>query len=203
MNKVITIGRQFGSGGCEIGRRLAEKLGIEYYDKNLIEIVAEKSGISKKMFEDADEKHNSFLYSLSMAHYGGLASPIYLNDVVTQDKLFLIQANIIKELAEKPCVIVGRCADDILKNYCKRLSVFVHADMPFRVDRISKLYDIKEQSAETLIKKTDKNRKNYYDFYAHAVWGAASSYDMTIASDIFGIDNTVEVLANCAEKFFE
>jgi len=142
MNKIITIGRQFGSGGCEIGKCLAEKLGIDFYDKNIIEIAAEKSGINKKMFEEADEKHNSFLYSLSMAHYGGLASPVYLNDVITHDKLFLIQANIIKELAEKPCVIVGRCADDILRDYCKTFNVFVHADKDFRIDRISKLYEL-------------------------------------------------------------
>ena len=203
MNKVITIGRQFGSGGCEIGKRLAEKLGIEFYDKNIIEIAAEKSGINKKMFEEADEKHNSFLYSLSMAHYGGLASPVYLNDVITHDKLFLIQSNIIKELAEKPCVIVGRCADDILKDYCKTLDVFVHADMDFRIDRISKLYELSKSSAETLIKKTDKGRKNYYDFYAHATWGSSATYDMSISSSVFGLDGCVDIIADCADRFFK
>lgn len=202
MNKIITIGRQFGSGGCEIGKCLAEKLGIDYYDKNIIEIAAEKSGINKKMFEEADEKHNSFLYSLSMAHYGGLASPVYLNDVITHDKLFLIQANIIKELAEKPCVIVGRCADDILRDYCKTFNVFVHADKDFRIDRISKLYELSKSSAETLIKKTDKSRKNYYDFYAHATWGSASSYHMSISSSVFGLEGCVDIIADCADKYF-
>lgn len=203
MNKVITIGRQFGSGGCEIGKKIAEKLGIDFYDKNIIELAAEKSGISKKMFEEADENHNSFLYSLSMAHYGGLASPVYLNDVITHDKLFLIQANIIKEISQKPCVIVGRCADDILKDYCKTFNVFIHADKEFRTKRISELYDLSPQSAETLIKKTDKGRKNYYDFYAHSTWGAASSYDLTISSSTYGIDKTVEIIDICADKFFK
>jgi cytidylate kinase len=137
-----------------------------------------------------------------MAHYGGLASPVYLNDVITHDKLFLIQANIIKEISQKPCVIVGRCADDILKDYCKSFNVFIQADMSFRTERISKLYDLSAHSAETLIKKTDKGRKNYYDFYAHSAWGAASSYDLTISSSTFGMDKTVDVISMCAEKFF-
>ena len=101
MNYVITIGREFGSGGGEIGKKLSESLGIEYYDKKILEMASERSGINQKMFENADEKHNSFLYSLSMAHYGGLVSPVYLNDIITNDKLFIIQSNIIKEVANK------------------------------------------------------------------------------------------------------
>lgn len=204
MNRIITIGRQFGSGGSEIGKKLAEKLGIAYYDKNLIELASEKSGISKKVFEKADERHNSFLYSLSMAHYGGLVSPVYLNDVITNDKLFIIQSNIIKEIAKKEsCVIVGRCASDILEDVAETLDVFVHAGLEYRTQRIMRLYDMPEHSAQTLIKKTDKSRSSYFDFYSSKSWGACETYDISLNSEFLGVDGCVNLLSECVEKKFK
>ncbi len=204
MNRIITIGRQFGSGGSEIGKKLAEKLGIAYYDKNLIELASEKSGISKKVFEKADERHNSFLYSLSMAHYGGLVSPVYLNDVITNDKLFIIQSNIIKEIAAKEsCVIVGRCASDILADTAETFDVFVHASLEYRTQRIMRLYDMPANSAQTLIKKTDKSRSSYFDFYSSKSWGACETYDISINSEFLGIDGCVNLLSECVEKKFK
>ena len=195
MKKVITIGRQFGSGGSEIAKKLAERMNLNYYDKNLIELASEKSGINQKFFEQADEKHNSFLYSLSMAHYGGLVSPVYLNDVITNDKLFIIQSNLIKEIASKEdAIIVGRCASEILAKEENVLSLYIHAPIDIRIERIAKLYDMSTKSAETLIKRTDKSRSSYFNFYSSKNWGAADSYDLSIDSSVLGIDKTVDLL---------
>lgn len=203
-NIIITIGRQFGSGGSEIGKKISDALSINYYDKNLLQIAAEKSGISTKMFEDADEKHNSFLYSLSLAHYSGIASPAYLNDVITNDKLFVIQSNVIKDIALKEsCVIVGRCADSILKEKTDVLSVFITAPYNTRVERIMRVYGVPENNAKSLIKKSDKARASYYNFYSSNTWGNASSYDLCIDSSVFGVDRTAEIIKNIAIKHFD
>lgn len=200
---VITIGRQFGSAGGYIGNKLAELLDIPYYDKNLLELASKKSGISENMFNDADEKHNSFLYSLSMAHYSGIASPAYLNDVVTGDKLFSIQANVIKEIADKEsCVIVGRCAGEILKNDVKCLNIFIHAPYQSRVERIMRVYDVPETNAKSLIKKNDKARASHYNFYTNGKWGNSDSYNLSIDSSILGPDKTAEFIKDFAIKYF-
>ncbi len=203
MYPVITIGRQFGSGGSEIGSKLAESLGFEHYDKNIIELASEKSGISKKLFQNADEKHSSFLYSLSVSHYGGMISPAYLNDVITNDKLFIIQSNTIKELAQKgPCVFIGRCADDILKETVPTLNIFIHAPIEDRIKRIMKLYEVEESNAKSLIKKTDKSRASYYNFYASGTWGDSNNYDISINSSLLGVDETVEIIKELVAKKF-
>lgn len=203
-NIVITIGRQFGSGGSAIGKALAEELGISYYDKNIIEIAAEKSGIREQLFKDADEKHNSFLYSLSMAHYSGIASPAYLNDVITNDKLFVIQSNVIKDIAQKEsCIFVGRCASDILSETCKTFNIFIHAPYQTRVERIMRVYDIPEANAKSLIKKTDKSRASYYNFYSNGKWGNSDSYNLSIDSSLFGIDGTVKILKELILNYYK
>ena len=197
MSYVITIGRQYGSGGHKVAEKLSELLGIEYYDKNIIDLASEKSGISKQMFENSDEKHNSFLYSLSMAHYGGLVSQNYLNDIITNDKLFLIQSNIIKDIAEKgPAIFVGRCADYILAEHPNKISVFIHAGQDAKVARVMDKMGIKKSAAETLIKKTDKSRAAYYNFYSSASWGVAETYDLCINTDLFGIDGAAQIICD-------
>ena len=195
MNKIITLSRQFGSGGAEIGRKLADSLGIPCYDKHVIQQAAEKSGISKEHFERADEKRtNSFLFSLAAAHYGGSASPVQLEDIITDDRLFIYTAQAIKEMAKQPCLIVGRCADDILRDEENLIRIFVYADTDVRVKRICELYDLSEKAAATLIKKTDKKRANYYNFYTSHTWGEAANYDICINSARLGIDGTVDSL---------
>ena len=192
MNKIITLSRQFGSGGAEIGKKLAASLGIPCYDKHVIQQAAEKSGISKEHFERADEKRtNSFLFSLAAAHYGGSASPVQLEDIITDDRLFIYTAQAIKEMAKQPCLIVGRCADDILRDEENLIRIFVYA---VRVKRICELYDLSEKAAATLIKKTDKKRANYYNFYTSHTWGEAANYDICINSARLGIDGTVDSL---------
>ncbi|MCI9519052.1 MAG: cytidylate kinase-like family protein [Clostridia bacterium] len=200
MNRVITLSRQFGSGGAEIGKKLAEELEIPFYDKHVIEQAAEKSGIAKEHFEKADERRtNSFLFSLVSAHYGGTATPVRLDDIITDDKLFIYTAETVKEMAKRPCLIVGRCADDILRDE-DILRVFVYADLPERVKRICELYDLSEKAATTLIKKTDKRRANYYNFYTSRNWGEAANYDICINSARLGVEGTVQALAEFARK---
>ena len=196
--RVITLSRQFGSGGGEIAKKVAEKLNIKYVDKSILAEAASGSGIAKEHFEKADERRtNSFLYSLATAHYGGTAAPIQLSDIITDDKLFIHTADAIKRLAGEPCVIVGRCADDILSDSAI-IRVYVYADMKSRVERICKLYDLNEKAATTLIKKTDKKRANYYNFYTSKTWGDAQNYDLCLNSDALGIDGTADMIKEFA-----
>ena len=197
--RVITLSRQFGSGGGEIAKAVSEKLGIKYADKAIIAEAAASSGIAKEHFENADERRtNSFVYSLAAAHYGGSTAPIQLGDIITDDKLFIHTADAIKRIAGEPCIIVGRCADDILQDK-PILRVYVYADIKSRIERIKKLYDLNEKAAATLIKKTDKKRANYYNFYTSKNWGDAQNYDLCINSDALGIEGTADVICSFAQ----
>ena len=192
---IITISRNFASGGSQIGKTLAEKLGIEYYDKSIIEMASEKSGICKEMFKNAEKKHSSFLYYLSMAHYNGLSSPVYTGDVLSSDKLYNIQSDIIREVAKKgPCVIVGRCANDVLKDEKDLITVFLHADLRMRINRTMEKYDMSEKEAETFLKKIDKKRASYYNFYTNRTWGEATDFDLSCNVSRLGMDGTAEML---------
>lgn len=198
---VICIGRQFGSGGHEIGQSLAQKLSIPFYDKEILKLAAQESGIMPELFEKADEKpSNSLLYSMSSAAHGRAAPFASYNDYLTNDKLFLFQSNTIKRLAQEgSCVIIGRCADYILRGRKDMLSVYVHAPLELRIQRICRLRNIEEDAARSLIKKTDKSRANYYNFYAENDWGAAGTYDLCVNSGKLGTQRAVEMLAGVAE----
>ena len=157
-NTIITIGREFGSGGCEIGHKLAEKLGIKCYDKDMLDLAAKESGICQEIFESHDEKPtNSFLYSLVMDTYSfGYSSGSY-TDMPLNHKVFLAQFDAIKKIAKAgPCVLVGRCADYALEDNPELLSVFIHADMDARIRRIARDFDLTDAKAKDMIRKTDK-----------------------------------------------
>ena len=195
-NTVITIGRQFGSGGRQVGKKLADKLGIAFYDKELIEIAAMESGMSKKLLESADEKPtNSFLYSLSILGNG--FSP--MADMPINDKLFFIQSNVIKRVAQEgSCVIVGRCADYILRNQRNVMNVFLYASREFRRERAVHEYGQDPAKVEDFMLKTDKQRASYYNFYTSAKWGVPENYDLCLCTSSVGIDGTVEIILNAA-----
>lgn len=204
---VICIGRQFGSGGHEIGTGLATALGLPCYDKEILKQAARESGIMEELFEKADEKTSgSFLYSLSMGVGGpgyGIAFNNY-DDYLTNDKLFLFQSKTIKEMAEKgSCVIIGRCADYILRGHAGRLSVFVHAPLELRMQRIAHLHNLEEDAARALIKKTDKSRANYYSFYTGSDWGAASTYDLCLNSGKLGVAESIALLQGAAQQLLK
>ena len=198
---IITIGRQFGSGGREIGKRLADELGIEFYDKELLSRAAKDSKICKELFETHDEKPtNSFLYSLVMDTYSmGYAGNTY-TEMPINHKVFLAQFDAIKKIAnEGPCILVGRCADYALEGYPNLLSVFIHADLDARIKRIAKKYDLTDAKAKDLIIKTNKKRASYYNYYTDKRWGDADSYDVRLDSSVLGLEGTAEAIIKLIE----
>lgn len=186
-NRVITISREFGSGGRTIGKRVAEELGIPCYDNELLIQIAQDSGFNKNYIQEAGEYAPGGFLSNAFSHRG--SSP---NNA---DYLWQIQYKIISELAEKgPCVIVGRCADYILRDKADCLKVFIHAGVAFRADRIVKVYGEREQSPEQRIRDKDKRRAAYHRFYTDMKWGHAQNYDLTLNSGTLGIDRCVEII---------
>lgn len=194
---IITIGRQFGSGGRSIGEKLAQKLGVSFYDKELISIAAKESGMDPEVFEGVDEKAaNSLLYSLSMGMYSFGSGFPTMGDLPVNDKLYLLQHKIIRTIAEKEnCVIVGRCADYVLRDNPNCVNIFIHANMDFRKDQSVKKHGIEEARAEHIINKTDKNRANYYSFYSGQKWGMVENYDLCIDSSKLDEDKIVDLIA--------
>lgn len=193
---IITIGRQFGSAGREIGRKVAADLGIKLYDKEMLDRAAKESGICQELFETHDEKPtNSFLYSLVMDTYSLGYSVGGYQDMPINHKIFLAQFDTIKKIADEgPCILVGRCADYALEEYDNVLRIFVHADMDARVRRIARIYNLTDAKAKEMIIKTDKKRSSYYDYYTNKSWGAAESYDACINSSMLGIEGTAEYI---------
>lgn len=193
---IITIGRQYGSGGREIGEKLAADLGIKCYDSELLDRAAKDSGICQELFEHHDEKPtNSFLYSLVMDTYSIGYSSSTFADMPLNHKIFLAQFNAIKQIADEgPCVMVGRCADYALEDYKNCISVFIHANMDIRIRRIATKYDLTDAKAKERIIKTDKKRASYYNYYSNKKWGDAASYHLCVDSSSCGIDGTVELI---------
>lgn len=198
---IITIGRQFGSGGREIGRGLAEYFDIPFYDKELIVAAAKKSGLSEAMFENADEQAtSSLLYSLVLGAYAPTAGMTGMPPLSLNETLFQVQSDVIKELAaEKSCVIVGRCADYILRTDSNCVNLFIHAPMKDRMERAVKEYGVAAEKAEDVIRKTDKKRANFYNYYSGQKWGEAKNYHLSLNSSLLGIKGSVSALAAVLE----
>lgn len=195
-NTIITIGRQFGSAGREIGRKVADELGIKLYDKEMLDRAAKDSGICQELFETHDEKPtNSFLYSLVMDTYSlGYSGGSY-TDMPINHKVFLAQFNAIKKIADEgPCILVGRCADYALQEYDNVLSLFIHSNLELRIKRIARIYDLTDAKAKEMIIKTDKKRASYYDYYTNKKWSSLESYDVCLNSSLFGVDGTAEAI---------
>lgn len=203
-NKIYTIGREFGSGGKEVGEKLAERLGVKLYDKELLQQAAKESGFCEEIFENHDEKPtNSFLYSLVMDTYSisGYSSAPFL-DMPLNHKVFLAQFETIKKIAaQEPCVIVGRCADYALSENPDCINVFIHADMEQRMKTVSKRLNITENKAKDIIQKKDKQRASYYNYYTSKKWGDSTSYHMTLDSGKLGIDGCVDMILKFREIF--
>ena len=201
MNTVITIGRQFGSGGREIGEKLAEHFRIKCYDKELLSRAAKDSGFCEEMIKTHDERPtNSFLYNLVMDTYSFGYNTSTFMDMPISHKVFLAQFDTIKHLADtESCVIVGRCADYALEENPNVLSIFIKADMQDRIRRIAKLYDLSDAKAKDKITKIDKQRASYYNYYTSKRWGEVDSYDLCLNSSVFGIDGTVDMIKQAIE----
>jgi cytidylate kinase len=196
MKTIITIGREFGSGGRDIGRALAADYNIPYYDHELLSRAAKDSGISEDVFESHDEKPtSSFLYSLVMESYSvGYMGNNYSEMPINQ-KLFLAQFDAIKKIAsEGPCVLIGRCADYALEGNDNRLSIFIHGNIENRIKRVVRDFKVTESKAKELITKADKRRAAYYNYYTNKKWGHCSSYDLTIDSARLGVNGSIELI---------
>lgn len=196
--KIITITRQYGSGGHDIGKLLADKLGIPFYDKELISLAAKESGVSPEVFAQADEKMgNSLLYALSTGLYNYGSGFSAMGDLPMNDRLYIAQHKIIKEKAEKETfVVVGRCADYILKEYDNVVKVFIYADIEARTRRAVERHDIEPSRARQAVAKADKNRANYYSFYSGQKWGAAENYDLCINSTKLTMEQAADIIAD-------
>ena len=192
--RIITISREFGSGGRFIGEEVAKKLGIAYYDKNIIGQIAEKSGLSPEYIQENAElspKKGLFAYAFSGRDITGKS---------VEDMVYEAQRNIILELAEKePCVIIGRNADYILKDRDDVLNVFIHGDMPEKIKRITGLYNVKEKEAVKMMTDTDKRRRTNYNFYTDQNWGKASNYTLCLNSSQLGYDRCEMIIMECVK----
>lgn len=197
-NKIITITRQFGSNGHKIGKTLSEKLNIPFYDKELISIAAKESGIAPEVFENVDEKAaNSLLYSMSMGIYNygnGFSS---MGDLPVNDKLYILQHNIIRDLAKKEnFVVVGRCADHILRDRNNIVKIYIYADLDKRIERAIERNEIDPARAKQAVIKADKSRANYYSFYSGNKWGLSENYDLCINSTNLTVEQAADIILN-------
>ena len=197
--QIITISREFGSGGRTIGRMVAQKLGIPFYDKELVDQIALESGFAPKFVEEHGEHSPSgSLFSYAFAPQG---VPGIMNGLSTADFLWNIQCSVIQQLADKgPCVIVGRNADYILKDRPECLHIYTFADVPYRAERIVRLYGDSEKSPEARLAEKDKRRRVNYQHYTGRTWGLAQNYDLCLDTGILGIDQCVDIVVSVVEN---
>ena len=196
---IITIGRELGSGGREIGMKLSEKLNIPFYDKEILEKAAKESGYSEEIFEKHDEKPtSSFLYALAMgvnAFNQNYQRPLML-------EIYLAQFETIKKLAEEGSgIFIGRCSDYVLSDVPEAFHIFVHADLETRIERTMKKHDVSAEKAEEMCRRNDKDRSSYYNYYSNTVWGDSRHYDLCVNTTKMGIDNSVEMIIKCINEY--
>lgn len=196
-NFVVNIGRQLGSGGREIGEKLADRLDIGFYDKELINLASEESGLCPEFFEKADEKPSQGiiggLFGMRFPFISDGAIPA--TNCLSNDALFKVQSDVIRRLAsERSCLFVGRCADYILREHPRCVNIFIAASPQDRIARLCRMHSISEEAAEEMMEKADKRRSAYYNYYSFKTWGAAATYHLCIDSSALGIDGTVDFL---------
>lgn len=199
---IVTIGRQYGSGGRVIGKELAQRLGFDYFDKELINEAAKHSGLAKGCFEEKDEKEMFSIPAIFSANWLSMGSGAGMEGALTNEHIFKYQSDVIEMLSHKgKCVIVGRCADYILRHYPHCVNIFIHAPMNERVKRVMARDHIGEKDAFALAQRRDKQRASYYNFYTDKQWGDSSSYHLSIDSSILGIQDTTELIYQFIMKY--
>ena len=200
MDKVITISRQYASGGREIGEKLAKAYGIPFYDRLLISRAAKESGFAEDAFDNAEMKAtNSLLYSIAMGMNAYGSPDIGYTQMSLDDRIYIAQSEVIRKVADEgPCVIVGRCADYILRQRTDVVNIFIWASTPFRIDRAIS-YGVESEKVEDVLNRMDKRRANYYNYHASEKWGRVTNYHLSIQSDYKGIDKSVEVIEKILE----
>ena len=198
MNMIITIGREFGSGGRELGRRLAENLGIAYYDQEIVTEIAKRTELSERYIQQIISRRPITSYPITTVHsFHPVSNPLMEQSCT----VFQEQCSILQEMAEKSdCVIVGRCADYILREHANCMNVFVHANKEDRIRRSVAKKDCEERKAADFVTKKDKQRANYYNFYSNKRWDDLQNYDITIDTSRFSLDEAVELLIDAARR---
>ena len=193
---IINIGRQFGSGGLLVARALGEKLGIPVYDQELIEKAAEESGFSRDLFARSDERRSI----LSLSGYFETGRFGQADNYLGDNQLFSLQSHVIRTIAESgPAIFIGRCSDYVLRDmYC--LDVFITSPKEVRVRRVAQRMGITPEDAASLIRKKDRTRENYYNYYTFGHWGVASNYDLCVDSSVLGIDGTAEMIIDFCRR---
>ena len=195
-HSIITIGREYGSGGRFIGRKVAEQLKLPFYDKELITVAAQQSGFCEEILASNDEKHiSNLMYAISP---GGR----FVDNMPLSHRVFLAQFKAIQHVAAQgPCVIGGRCSDYALRDRDDCVNVFVHAPFAERIKRVVQYYDVPESKAEDVVKKTDKNRANYYNYFSDHKWGDPHGYHLCLDSHCVGMDGAVRLIVQCVQEF--
>lgn len=194
---IINVGRRFGSGGRFVALALGRKLGIPVYDQELIAKAAEQSGFSKELFANSDEKRNLLALSSFIVDVGRFGSA---DNYMSDNQLFVIQSNVIRSLADKgPAIFIGRCSDYILRDR-KCLDVFVTATDEVRIKRIAERMNITPEQADSLMRKKDRTRETYYNYYTFGNWGVASNYDLCVDSSVLGIEGTADMIIDFCRR---
>ena len=197
---IINIGRQFASGGRYISKKLCEKFGCKYFDKEILDLAAKESGFSPDVFKKSDEK-KSFIHTLFHLHAPMLSDDNFYNNKFSEESLFKFQCDAIRKAASQgSCLFIGRCADYVLRDEPNTVSIFLAADMEDRISRTMERYNMDEESARKTISKKDSTRASYYNYYTGKKWGAAESYDLCINTSIFGLDETAKFIADFIRK---
>ena len=199
-NPIITVGRQYESGGRYVAKMLAEKLDIPFYDKELLVEASKDSGICQEVMENYDEKQEKRGLLSMLGGLQGRGDLGMMLDMPLNHRIFLAQFDTIRRIADEgPCVIVGRCADYVLRDHKNLISVFVKAPTEDRIKRIVELYGVEPAKAEENIRKADKQRAAYYNYYATGTWGDVDNYHLCVDTAALGIDGAVELICKCAE----
>ncbi len=199
---VITLGRKYGSGGGEVAKKLSQKLGIPYYDKEILQMVADESGIKESYFHVADERAgDKILYKIIKSMSPKISSPSVDGNILSDDNLFMFQSQVIQKLAEQEsCIIIGRCADVVLRDHPKVARIFINADRVPRMLRLKERLGVDtNKEIEKIMKKTDKQRSDYYNYYTGKKWADMDNYDLILDSGVLGIDTCVDVIAAYVE----
>ena len=202
-NIIISIGRELGSGGKETAEKLAARLNIKFYDKKLLEVAARESGLDTTVFENADERESHTFMGNMFSIHGSMSDYITGSSYMQGDKLFEIQSEAIRNIAEREsCIIVGRCAEYVLRDHPRMASIFITADHEERVGYVMKHDMVDRERALDTITKGDKRRRQYHDYYSTGKWGEARSYDLCINSSHMGIEGTTDFLYNYIKQRF-
>lgn len=199
-NIIICIGRQLGSGGCEVAQRLAEEFGCKFYDREILNLAAKESGFSEKFFEQNDE-HKGFFRTLLNGHGRSISMGAFYQSELSEESLFKFQAEAISKAAsEGPCVFVGRCADYVLRNAEGMVSVFLTADLDERISRVMSRRQCDEDTARRIIETGESQRSTYYNYYTGKKWGNADTYDLCVNTSRLGIEGSIEFIAEFIRK---